>query len=192
MPHTAPVPVCAKNPQARTQKVRNDGAVNNGPNKASGLAARREAVASHPGSWPANRLTGDFPALVSRRHAQARQDQPRRRPRLAVTRPATAIMDSVPGTPDPQTLRLPGSVWPPGRCARCVARHIALRRVASHQPGRAILRGGPAARGGMAWSKKAADLRPDPRYVLHSPSRCVFLELDFGLAALTIPSLEPN
>jgi hypothetical protein len=47
--------------------------------------------------------------------------------------------------------------------------------------------------GAMAWSKKAADLRLDSWYVLHSPSRCVFLELDFRFAW---PSrclfLEPN
>ena len=35
--------------------------------------------------------------------AQARQHHPRRHPRLAAARLATAIMDSVPGTPDRQT-----------------------------------------------------------------------------------------
>jgi hypothetical protein len=48
---------------------------------------------------------GGFPALALRRHAavQARQHQPCRRPRLAAAGRAAAIMDSVPGTPGPQT-----------------------------------------------------------------------------------------
>ena len=37
------------------------------------------------------------------RAAQASQHQPRRRRRLAATRQTTAIMESVPDTPDPQT-----------------------------------------------------------------------------------------
>jgi hypothetical protein len=35
MPHTVRPPVCAKNPAARPQKVRNDGAVNSGSKQAS-------------------------------------------------------------------------------------------------------------------------------------------------------------
>ena len=34
IPHTVRLPVCARNPQARPQNVRNDGAVNNGANTA--------------------------------------------------------------------------------------------------------------------------------------------------------------
>jgi hypothetical protein len=100
MPHTVLLPVWAKNPQARPQKVRNDGAVNNGPKTASRLASEAGngsvtsgSIAGNPGP------PGGFPALVSRRHAAAQA----RRPRLAAARPATAIMDSGPGIPDPQT-----------------------------------------------------------------------------------------
>jgi len=39
MPHTVLLPVWDRNPQARPQKVRNDGAVNNGANQASRLAS---------------------------------------------------------------------------------------------------------------------------------------------------------
>ena len=39
MPHTVRFPVWATNPQARPQKVRNDGAVNSGPKAASRLAS---------------------------------------------------------------------------------------------------------------------------------------------------------
>ena len=39
IPHTVRFPAWDKNPQARPQKVRNDGAVNNGPNTASRLAS---------------------------------------------------------------------------------------------------------------------------------------------------------
>jgi hypothetical protein len=39
MPHTVLLPVWARNPQARPQKVRNDGAVNSGPKTANRLAS---------------------------------------------------------------------------------------------------------------------------------------------------------
>jgi hypothetical protein len=46
MPHTLRFPAWAKNPQARPQKARNDGAVNNGPNAAgaAGVAQQRQFV----------------------------------------------------------------------------------------------------------------------------------------------------
>jgi len=39
MPHTVLLPAWDRNPQARPQKVRNDGAVDNGANQASRLAS---------------------------------------------------------------------------------------------------------------------------------------------------------
>jgi hypothetical protein len=105
MPHTVPLPVWAKNPQARPQKVRYDGAVNNGPKTASRLASETGTgsvtlgiIAENPGS-PA---LSQHSVPVTRRR-RPRRHQPRRRPRLAAARQATAIMDSMPDPPDPQT-----------------------------------------------------------------------------------------
>jgi hypothetical protein len=93
MPHTVLLPVWAKNPQARPQNVRNDGAVNSGPNTASRLASEAGSGSVMPGSIAGDpRPTGGFPGT--------RAPPP---PRLAAAGRATAIMDSVPGTPDPQT-----------------------------------------------------------------------------------------
>lgn len=68
------------------------------------------------------RTTGNFSALVSRRRtgrAQARQHQPR--PRRAATRQATAIMESVPGTPDQQTrTAVTTRYWPVSQITRRV------------------------------------------------------------------------
>jgi hypothetical protein len=57
MPHTVLLPAWAKNPQARPQKVRNDGAANSGPKTASRLASEPGSgsvisgiIAENPGS----------------------------------------------------------------------------------------------------------------------------------------------
>jgi len=59
MPHTVRFPVCARNPQASAVKVRNDGAVNNGPNTASKLASEAGSGSDVPGS------TGRTPVFIS-------------------------------------------------------------------------------------------------------------------------------
>jgi hypothetical protein len=85
MPHTVLRPGWAKNPQARPQKVRNDGAVNSGPKTASRLASETGSGSVTPRIIAGNpRLAGD---------------------RVPPPRGSTgqAIMDSVPDTPDPQT-----------------------------------------------------------------------------------------
>jgi hypothetical protein len=50
MPHTLRFPAWDKNPQARPQKVWNDGAVNNGPNTASRLASEAGSGSVVPGN----------------------------------------------------------------------------------------------------------------------------------------------
>ncbi len=72
MPHTVLLPVWAKNPQARPQKVRNDGAVNSGPKTASKLASETGSgsvtsgiIAENPGSPPIPRRS--CPAGTRRR-----------------------------------------------------------------------------------------------------------------------------
>ncbi len=72
MPHTVLLPVWAKNPQARPQKVRNDGAVNSGPKTAGKLASQTGSgsvasgiIAENPGSPPIPRRS--CPAATRRR-----------------------------------------------------------------------------------------------------------------------------
>ena len=49
MPHTVRFPVCARNPQAMPEKVRNDGAVNRGPKTASRPASEAGSGSVMPG-----------------------------------------------------------------------------------------------------------------------------------------------
>jgi dihydrofolate reductase len=63
MPHTVLLPVWVRNPQARPQKVRNDGAVYNGPKTASKLASEAGSGSVTPGIIAGNPgPAGDFPA----------------------------------------------------------------------------------------------------------------------------------
>ena len=100
MPHTVLRPVCARNPQARPQNVRNDGAVNNGPKTASRLARETGSGSITSAIIAAIRLCRRLPPLASRRHAAAQAGQPCAIPPHGGQ---PAIMDSVPDTPDPQT-----------------------------------------------------------------------------------------
>jgi hypothetical protein len=68
MPHIVLLPVWAKNPQARPQKVRNDGAVNSGPKTASKLASEAGSgsvtsgiIAGNPGPPAISRHPGVSP-----------------------------------------------------------------------------------------------------------------------------------
>ncbi len=79
--------------------------MNNGPKTASRLASEAGSgsvtsgsIAGNPGSWAVSQHS--CPASYGGASQATPATSP---PRLAAARPAVAIMDSVPGTPDPQT-----------------------------------------------------------------------------------------
>src|SRR5712691_3090802 len=69
IPHTVRFPAWDKNPQARPQNVRNDGAVNNGPNTASRLASEAGTGSVASGSISGNPrfISGFYPGSTSAR-----------------------------------------------------------------------------------------------------------------------------
>jgi hypothetical protein len=92
MPHTVRFPAWDKNPQASAVKVRNDGAVNNGPNAASRLASEAGSGSITSGSIGTIPFRRQFPGT---RGPQARESSApplaRRQPRaLPWARPAHA------------------------------------------------------------------------------------------------------
>src|SRR5512135_691058 len=86
IPHTVLLPVWARNPQARPQKVRNDGAVNSGPNTASRPASEPGSgsvtsgiIAGNPGTRVPAVARPDSPGHHEQRARHARPADPRRR-----------------------------------------------------------------------------------------------------------------
>ncbi len=64
MPHTVRFPVCAKNPQARPQNVRNDGAVNNGAKPVSSVISDAGTGSVASGSIGGNPFHRRFPSTA--------------------------------------------------------------------------------------------------------------------------------
>ena len=100
MPHTVRFPAWDKNPQARAVKVRNDGAVNNGPNTASRLASEAGSGSITSGSIGTIPFRRQFPGT---RGPQARENSA---PPLARRQPGLCL------GPARRTPGLAAGSWP--------------------------------------------------------------------------------
>ena len=111
-PYTVRFPVCARNPQARPQNVRNDGAVNNGADRPAESSATREPVAWRPRASAETRFIDGF---VSTADALLSASVPAVSPDHTECHPAPAPPpQAVARTPRSRPGRL---TTPAGRCA---------------------------------------------------------------------------